>query len=64
MNKNKEFEHQMVEGLAEMANLTDYESDMEDIETLQVNPSSIVKSKTMLITTPSKVEITCKGTHS
>ena len=37
---------------------------MEDTKTLQVNPFSIVKSTTMIITTPSKVEITSKMAHS
>ena len=54
----------MVEGLAQRDNLMDYRSDMDDRETLKVNPYAIVKSTTMIIPTPSKVEITGKRSHS
>ena len=54
----------MVEGLAERYNWMDYQSDLENTETLRVNPSAIVESTTMMIPTLSKIEITRKRIHS
>ena len=41
-------------------NLMDHQSDMEDWGGLQANPSATMKTKTMIIPTPSKIEITGK----
>ena len=59
-NKNKAFDHQEIEGLVERANLMEYQSSVESSERLQLNPSHLMKSSSMLVPTPSKVEITNK----
>ena len=42
----------------------DYQSDVEDIENIQVNPSDLVKTIEMIVPNPSKIEITGKTSHS
>ena len=64
MNKNREFEHQVVVGLDEKDNWMDYQIEMKDAEALRENPSAIVKSTTIIIPTPSKVEMVGRRTHS
>ena len=41
-----------------------YQKDVEDLERLQENPSTKMKSTTMIIPTPSKIEITGKRSFS
>ena len=53
----------MVEGLVEKYNWMDYQTNMKDLEDLQENPSGIMKSTTIIIPTPRKVEIEGKRTH-
>ena len=63
-HKKKAFEHQEIEGLAGRANLMEYHLDAENSESLQENPFSRVKSTSMIIQTPSKVEIIGKRSFS
>ena len=62
MNKNKVFEHQIVEALVEKYNWLDYPSSMENVEVTQENP--LVKEKETCIVTPiaSIPEVTGKRT--
>ena len=59
-NKNKSFEHQEIEGLADRYNLMDYQSDMEDSGNLLENASATMKETTMIVPTPNKIEINGK----
>ena len=43
VNKNKPFEHQEVEGLAEKTNWSEYLDPMENVEAPQENPLEMVK---------------------
>ena len=62
-NKNKPFEHQEVHGLANRDNLMYYQSDVNNLGSLQENPFAIVKKTTMIVPTPSKIEVTGKRSH-
>ena len=64
LNKNKAFEHRVVEGLVGKSNWMDYQTQMKDTEALQENTLAIMKSTTIIIPTPSKVEMAGKRTHS
>ena len=63
-NKNKTFDHQDIEELAQRANLMEYQPKVESLENLQENPFAIMKSTTMIIPIPSKVDITGKRSFS
>ena len=63
LNKNKAFEHQEVEGLAERVIWMDYPTQMKDTEVSQENPLAIIKS-IVVTPNPSKVEVIGKRTHS
>ena len=56
LNKNKAFEHQVVEGLVERANWMKYQKHVKYAYDLQENPLAIMKSTTVIVPTPSKVE--------
>ena len=64
LNKNREFEHQVVEGLAEKDSWMDYQIEMNNVDALQENPYSLMKSTTIIILTPRKVEMDGKRAHS
>ena len=64
MNKNKEFEHHVVEGLAEKDNWMEYQVHMKYAEVLHENPLVILESTEVITPTPSKVEMSGKRTHS
>ena len=57
INRNKEFKHHEIEGLANRAKLMEHKLDMEDSIGFQENPSTTMKTTTMIIPTPSKIEI-------
>ena len=49
-----------MEGLVDIANLMEYQLDIDTSEILQENPSAKMKSATMIIPTPSRVEMISK----
>ena len=59
-NKNKAFDNQEIEGLAQRDNLMEYQFDVESLESMQENLSPTMKSTAMIIPTSSKAEITGK----
>ena len=61
LNKNKVFEHQEVEGLAEKSHWSDYPTPMENVEVSQENPLVVVKTTKVLTLIASSTEVTCKG---
>ena len=44
MNKKRDFEHQVVEGLIERVNWMDYPSSMKNTEVSQENPLAVIKA--------------------
>ena len=54
LNKNKAFEHRVVEGLVERDNWMEYQTHMQDAEALQENTLAIMKSTTVVIPTQAK----------
>ena len=63
-NKKKSFDHKKIEGLSQRNKLMEYQSYVEDLESLQENPLAKMKSTTMIIPTPSKIEIIGKRSFS
>ena len=62
MNKNKAFEHQVVEGLVEKVNWLDYPRPMENVEVTQENPLAMVK-ETWIVTPIARIpKVTGKRT--
>ena len=58
VNKNKTFEHQEVEGLAEKTNWSNYLDPMENVEAPEENPLAIVKTTKDIAPIASSIETT------
>ena len=63
-NKNKVFDHEEIEGLTQRYNLMEYPSDVDNSKSLHVDPSSKIKSKSMIVPNYTKVEIRSKKSFS
>ena len=64
LNKNKAFEHRVVEGLSGRDNWMEYQTRVKDAEALHENPLAIMKSTAIIVPTPRKIEMVGKRTHS